>query len=190
MVGCHSSASALPRVRVRFAAVLALAAGAGGPAVADAAGLVPAGPPVGSTLSQLDAGRSDDGGLQLGLGGSLSGERLLWSGRLHAGRQQNRLGSQVLPGSPFHAFSEIGLAYRLRHDLSVGAEYRFAPNNRQPAGPFGYQARDGAWKNLFIAWSVNHSLVLTAAHVDLGSLPRTPGGGRQAGPYFSAELRY
>lgn len=189
MVGCHSRASALPRACTRLAAVLALSTGVTGPVLADAAGLVPSGPPLGSTLSQLDTARSDEG-LQVGLGGSLSGERLRWSGRLHAGRQQNRLGSQVLPGSPFHAFSEVGLAYRLRHDLSIGAEYRFTPDNRQPAGPFGYQTRDGAWKNLFIAWSVNHSLVLTAAHVDLGSMPRSPGGGRQGGTYFSAELRY
>lgn len=143
----------------------------------------------GATLAQFDTGSTDEG-LRFGMAGSLAGQRLLLRSQLHASRLRNPLGSQVLPGQTYRIFSEIGLAFRLRHDLAIGAEYRFEPDNSKPAGPFGSRAREGAWKDLFISWSLNSSVSLTAAFVDLGSLVRTPGEGRQTGHYLSAEFRY
>ncbi len=140
-------------------------------------------------LQQLDS-TPDSGALRLGFASAMPGQRLQMRGQLRASRHQNLLGSQFLPGNRYQVFSDVGLSFRLRHNLAVGAEYRRGPANHQAAGPFGLQTRDGAWKDVYIAWSPTRRISLTAAYMDLGSIQRSPGLGRQTGSYLAAELQY
>ena len=144
---------------------------------------------ISTILTQFDTARSEDS-LRFGMTGVLPDQRLVLRGSLQAGRQHNALGTQVLPGRRYWVFGDIGLAFQMRRDLSFGAEYRLEPDNSKPAGPFGSRAREGAWKDVFISWSPSSSVVLTAAHVDLGELARVPGSRKQTGQYLSAQFRY
>ena len=58
---------------------------------------------------------------------------------------------------------EFSAGYMLAPDIVVGAEYRMKPNN------LGI-AKENDWLDLYAAWAVNHSLTLTAAYVDLGTI--------------------
>lgn len=89
---------------------------------------------------------------------------------------------------------EVSLAYLLRKNLAIGAEWRAMPNKLQTAGRVaglgeGLQADD--WKDLFVAWAINKSFSLTAAYVDLGRIvPATTNFRRQTGSYLSAQLAF
>ena len=56
-----------------------------------------------------------------------------------------------------------GVAYLLRRDLVVGAEYRMKPDN------LGIAAEDDAW-DVFVAWAPTRHTSLTVAYVDLGNI--------------------
>ena len=89
---------------------------------------------------------------------------------------------------------EVSLAYLLRKNLAIGAEWRAMPNKLQTAGRAaglgeGLQADD--WKDLFVAWAINKNFSLTAAYVDLGRIvPATTNFRRQTGSYLSAQLAF
>ena len=89
---------------------------------------------------------------------------------------------------------EFSLAYLLRKDLAVGAEYRFKPNNLQALGAaagLGAGLREDDWKDIFIAWAPSKHLSLTLAYVDLGRVvPGVTGNRRQTGYYLSAQAAF
>lgn len=89
---------------------------------------------------------------------------------------------------------EFSVAYLLRRDLAVGAEYRFKPNNLQALGAaagLGAGLREDDWKDLFIAWAPSKHLSLTLAYVDLGRIvPGVTQGRRQTGYYLSAQAAF
>jgi len=79
---------------------------------------------------------------------------------------------------------EVSVAYLLRKNLAVGAEYRAKPDN---LGFAGAAFKEQAWKDLFIAWAPTKNVSLTAAYVDLGNIV---GHERQTGAYLSIQLAY
>ncbi len=89
---------------------------------------------------------------------------------------------------------ELSVAYLLRKNLAVGAEYRFKPNNLQTLGAaagLGAALREDDWKDLFIAWAPSKNLSLTLAYVDLGRIvPGVTAGRRQTGYYLSAQVAF
>lgn len=89
---------------------------------------------------------------------------------------------------------EFSVAYLLRHDLAVGVEYRFKPNNLQALGAsagLGAALREDDWKDVFIAWAPSKNVSLTLAYVDLGRIvPGVTRDRRQTGYYLSAQVAF
>lgn len=89
---------------------------------------------------------------------------------------------------------EFSIAYLLRHNLAVGAEYRFKPNNLQALGAaagLGAALREDDWKDVFVAWAPSKNVSLTLAWVDLGRIvPGVTRDKRQTGYYLSAQVAF
>jgi hypothetical protein len=89
---------------------------------------------------------------------------------------------------------EVSVAYLLRRDLAIGAEYRAKPDNLQALGRsagLGGALREDAWRDLFVAWAPNHRFSLTVAWVDLGRIVAgVTAGRRQTGLYASGQLAF
>ncbi|WP_019574027.1 DUF3034 family protein [Curvibacter lanceolatus] len=89
---------------------------------------------------------------------------------------------------------ELSVAYLLRKDLAVGAEYRFMPNNLEAVGRaagLGNALRQDDWKDLFVAWAPQRNVSLTAAYVDLGRIvPGVTEQRRQRGWYLSGQVSF
>ncbi len=89
---------------------------------------------------------------------------------------------------------EFSVAWLLRKDLAIGAEYRFKPNNLQVLGAaagLGSALREDDWADLFIAWAPNRHSSLTLAWVELGRIvPGITVNRRQRGLYFSGQLAF
>lgn len=108
------------------------------------------------------------------------GQSLLLNGTLRATRA-NQNGLLGFGGDRKNGYSiepEVSVAYLLRRDLAVGAEYRVKPNN------LGF-AREQDWADLFLAWAPTKHFSLTAAYVQLGDIATFR---NQRGWYLSAQL--
>lgn len=128
----------------------------------------------------------------------LLGQGLLINGTLrYTNANQNGLlgfGSAA-PGKNRRSLQpEFSIAYLLRPNLAVGAEYRFKPNNLQALGAaagLGAALREDDWKDLFIAWAPSKNVSLTLAYVDLGRIvPGVTRDRRQTGYYLSAQVAF
>ncbi len=128
----------------------------------------------------------------------LLGQGLLINGTLrYTNANQNGLlgfGSAA-PGKSRRSLQpEFSIAYLLRPNLAVGAEYRFKPNNLQALGAaagLGAALREDDWKDLFIAWTPSKNVSLTLAYVDLGRIvPGVTRDRRQTGYYLSAQVAF
>jgi Protein of unknown function (DUF3034) len=118
----------------------------------------------------LRATKANQNGL-LGFGASLGGAKQ---------------GYELLP--------EVSVAFLLRNNLAIGAEYRKMSNRLQVAGNaagLGDGLRSSDWKDLFIAWAPSKNFSLTLAYVDLGLIvPGTTAKRRQTGAYLSAQVAF
>ena len=89
---------------------------------------------------------------------------------------------------------EISVAYLLRNNLAIGAEYRKMSNRLEVAGNaagLGDALKSSDWKDIFIAWAPSKNLSLTLAYVDLGLIvPGFTGKRRQTGTYLSAQVAF
>jgi Protein of unknown function (DUF3034) len=89
---------------------------------------------------------------------------------------------------------EVSIAFLLRNNLAIGAEYRKMPNRLQVAGNaagLGDGLKSSDWKDIFIAWAPSKNLSLTLAYVDLGQIvPATTAKRRQTGAYLSAQVAF
>lgn len=89
---------------------------------------------------------------------------------------------------------EFSVAWLLRHDLAIGAEVRFKPDNLQATGRaagLGAALREDAWKDIFVAWAPTKNLSLTLAYADLGRIvPGITNDRRQRGAYLSAQVAF
>jgi Protein of unknown function (DUF3034) len=89
---------------------------------------------------------------------------------------------------------EISVAFLLRNNLAIGAEYRKMSNRLQAAGNaagLGDGLKSSDWKDIFIAWAPSKNLSFTLAYVDLGQIvPATTAKRRQTGAYLSAQVAF
>lgn len=84
---------------------------------------------------------------------------------------------------------EVSLAWLLRKDLAVGAEYRTKPDNLNPS-VLGAGLKEDDWVDAFVAWAPCKHLSLTLAYVDLGHIVPAVATQRQTGTYLSAQFAF
>ena len=86
---------------------------------------------------------------------------------------------------------ELSAAYLVRHDLAVGVEYRFKPNNLEALGRAAGLAgalAESDWRDVFVAWAPSRNFSATLAWADLGKVvPGITADRRQRGPYLSLQ---
>ena len=109
---------------------------------------------------------------------------VLVNGTLRATKanQNGLLGFGSADSDRYHFEPEVSVAYLLRKNLAIGAEYRRKPDNLAFAGA---AFREDDWKDVFIAWAPNKNVSVTAAYVDLGNIV---GHERQSRAYLSLQL--
>ena len=124
---------------------------------------------------------------------------LLLNGTLRATKanQNGLLGFGATLGGNETGYSiqpEVSVAYLLRNNLAIGAEYRTMRNKLTKAGAAaglsnGLRSED--WKDVFVAWAPTKNLSLTLAYVDLGVIvPATTASRKQKGYYISGQLAF
>ncbi len=111
---------------------------------------------------------------------------ILVNGTLRATRanQNGLLGFGSVDSRRYRLKPELSVAYLLRRNLAIGAEFRSKPDNLAFAGA---AFAEDAWKDLFIAWAPSKHVSITAAYVDLGHIV---GHAHQTGGYLSVQLAY
>lgn len=147
----------------------------------DAAGLAP-------TLAALGA-RTRDTEFTLSATKLLLGPGLLLNGTLRWTRaNQNGLlgfGSTASPGRSLQP--ELSVAWLLRRDVAVGAEYRRMPDKLNPSALGEGLAADD-WKDVFVAWAPSKTTSLTVAWADLGRIVPAVASRPQRGLYLSVQV--
>lgn len=83
---------------------------------------------------------------------------------------------------------EVSVAKLLRRDLAVGVEFRAKPDNLNSSVLGAGALKEDDWKDVFIAWTPNKHVSLTAAWVDLGRIAPALQPRRQTGAYLSAQF--
>ena len=143
------------------------------------------GPAVGGVLDSVAAKRN---GVDLYLSATklFLAQGILVNGTLRATKanQNGLLGFGSADKGSYSLKPEVSIAWLLRKNLAIGAEYRFKPDNLAFAGD---AFKEEAWKDLFIAWAPTKNVSLTAAWVALGN---SVGQTRQTGGYLSAQLAF
>jgi hypothetical protein len=111
---------------------------------------------------------------------------ILVNGTLRATKanQNGLLGFGSADKNRYSLQPEVSVAWLLRKNLAIGAEYRAKPNNLAFAGD---AFREDAWQDVFIAWAPTKNVSITAAYVDLGNIVGHP---HQTGGYLSLQLAY
>lgn len=84
---------------------------------------------------------------------------------------------------------EISVAWLLRRNLAIGAEYRAKPDNLNPS-PLGTGLKEDDWADLFVAWAPSKHVSFTLAYVDLGHIVPGVAARRQTGSYLSAQFAF
>jgi hypothetical protein len=140
---------------------------------------------VGGVLDSVAAGRN---GVDVYVSATklFLAQGLLVNGTLRATRanQNGLLGFGSSDSKRYHFEPEVSVAWLLRKNLAIGAEYRAKPNNLVFAGD---AFNEQAWRDLFIAWAPTKNVSVTAAYVALGNIV---GQTRQTGGYVSVQLAY
>ncbi len=141
-----------------------------------------------ATLSALGAKRQD---VEAYVSATklLLAQGILLNGTLRATRanQNGLLGFGASGRSAHRLQPELSLAWLLRRDLAVGAEWRRKPDNLNPS-VMGAGLREDDWADLFVAWAPNKHLSITAAWVDLGRIVPAVHPRRQTGAYLSVQV--
>lgn len=149
----------------------------------DAGGLAP-------TLQALGA---DDRGTDVYLSATklLLAQGVLLNTTLRATKanQNGLLGFGGTAHDRYKLLPEFSVAWLLRRNLAIGAEYRFKPDNLNPS-LLGEGLKEDDWKDLFIAWAPGKNLSLTLAWVDLGRIVPAVIDRRQSGAYLSAQVAF
>lgn len=118
---------------------------------------------------------------------------ILLNGTLRATRanQNGLLGFGATGHTSYTLQPEISVAWLLRKNIAVGAEYRAKPDNLRDNTALGTGAlTEDDWADLFVAWAPSKHFSLTAAYVDLGRLVPGVATRRQTGAYLSAQIAF
>jgi hypothetical protein len=149
----------------------------------DAGGLAP-------TLGALGA-KTDGVDIYLSATKLLLAQGVLLNGTLRATKanQNGLLGFGGTGHTAYKLQPEVSVAWLLRKDLAIGAEYRAKPDNLNPS-LLGDGLREDDWKDLFVAWAPTKHVSLTLAYVDLGRIVPAVATKRQTGTYLSAQFAF
>lgn len=142
------------------------------------------------TLSALGASTSGTD-LYLSATKLLLAQGILLNGTLRATRanQNGLLGFGGSGRSGYAIEPEVSVAWLLRRDLAIGAEYRAKPDQLNPSA-LGAGLKEDDWADLFVAWAPSKHLSLTLAWVDLGRIVPAVATRRQTGAYLSAQIAF
>jgi hypothetical protein len=103
--------------------------------------------------------------------------------------QNGLLGFDGTSGQGVKVKPEASIAFLLRRNLAIGAEYRAKPDNLNPS-ILADGLKEDDWADLFVAWAPSKNVSLTLAYVDLGHIVPAIVPKRQTGAYLSAQLAY
>ncbi len=92
--------------------------------------------------------------------------------------------------SGYRVQPELSVAWLLRRDLALGAEYRAKPDNLNDSALGSGALKEDDWADVFVAWAPNKHLSLTLAVADLGRIAPAVQPRRQRGAYLSAQFAY
>lgn len=145
---------------------------------------------LGATLDALGAKRRGTD-VYLSATKLLLAQGVLLNATLRASKanQNGLLGFGGTARSRTSVLPEVSVAWLLRRDLAIGAEYRVKPDNLNPS-LLGAGLKEDDWADVFIAWAPNKHLSVTAAWVDLGRIVPAVATRRQTGAYLSLQLAY
>jgi hypothetical protein len=118
---------------------------------------------------------------------------VLVNGTLRATKanQNGLLGFGATGHTNYRVQPEVSLAWLLRRDLAIGAEYRAKPDNFRDNTALGAGALDeDDWADVFIAWVPSKHFSLTLAYVDAGKIVPGVVNQRQTGAYLSAQVAF
>ena len=92
------------------------------------------------------------------------GQSLLLNGtvRFTKANQTGILGFGTATKDKYEAMPEVSIAYLLRKDVAIGAEYRKKPDNL----PF----KENDWYDVFVAYAPTKNISVTLAYADLGNI--------------------
>lgn len=116
---------------------------------------------------------------------------LLVNGTLRATKanQNGLLGFGGSADSSYALQPEVSVAWLLRKNIAIGAEYRAKPDNLNPS-VLGDALKEDDWLDVFVAWAPCKHVSLTFAYVDLGRIVPGIVTRRQSGAYASMQLAY
>ncbi|WOB07135.1 DUF3034 family protein [Piscinibacter gummiphilus] len=118
---------------------------------------------------------------------------LLVNGTLRATKanQNGLLGFGATGHTSYRLQPEVSLAWLLRRDLAIGAEYRAKPDNFRDNTALGAGAlNEDDWADVFVAWAPSKHFSLTLAYVDAGKIVPGVVNKRQTGAYLSAQVAF
>ena len=117
---------------------------------------------------------------------------VLVNGTLRATKanQGGLLGFGSATQSSYRLQPEVSVAWLLRRNVAVGAEYRAKPDNLNDSVLGAGALKEDDWADVFIAWAPSKHLSLTLAVADLGRIAPAVQPRRQRGAYLSAQLAY
>lgn len=104
--------------------------------------------------------------------------------------QNGLLGFGGAQSSRFKLQPELSVAKLLARDVAIGVEFRAKPDHLNQSVLGAGALKEDDWKDLFIAWTPNKQVSLTAAWVDLGRIAPAVQPKRQTGAYLSAQFAY
>jgi hypothetical protein len=99
--------------------------------------------------------------------------------RLTKANQTGILGFGTNTKDKYKAYAEGSVAYLLRKDLAIGAEFRQKPDN------LGF--KENNWYDLFVAYAPTKNISVTLAYVDLGNIVIKE---KQRAPYLSVQIGF
>jgi len=99
--------------------------------------------------------------------------------RLTKANQTGILGFGTNTKDKYKAYAEGSVAYLLRKDLAIGAEFRQKPDN------LGF--KENNWYDLFVAYAPTKNISVTLAYVDLGNIVIKE---KQKAPYLSVQIGF
>ncbi len=99
--------------------------------------------------------------------------------RLTKANQTGILGFGTNTKDKYRAYAEGSVAYLLRKDLAIGAEFRQKPDN------LGF--KENNWYDVFVAYAPTKNISVTLAYVDLGNIVIKE---KQKAPYLSVQIGF
>jgi hypothetical protein len=109
--------------------------------------------------------------------------------RLTKANQNGLLGFGGTAQDNYQPMAEGSIAYLLRKDLAIGAEYRMKPDNLNPS-ILADGLKEDDWHDVFVAYQPLKRFSITAAYAGLGKIVPAIQSRRQSGFYISGQIAF